>query len=92
MDLCLRLATTYLAARKLIGCSMADILNLRTMRIIAEGQVNSLKDFITLHQRKKTRGEAWFIQQAEVLQHRRQVVTLIDAEISRRKERESETA
>lgn len=54
--------------------------------------MNSLKDFITLHQRKKTRGEAWFIQQAEVLQHRRQVVTLIDAEISRRKERESEAA
>ncbi|RBO91868.1 hypothetical protein DFR47_1089 [Pseudochrobactrum asaccharolyticum] len=81
-----------LAALKRIGCRMAVTLNLRTMRTIAEGQVNSLKDFISLHRIKKTRGEAWFIQQEEILQHRRQVVRLIDAEISRRQERESEAA
>ena len=81
-----------LVALKPIGCRMSATLNLRTMRTIAEGQVNSLKDFITLHRIKKTRGEAWFIQQEEILQHRRQVVTLIDAELSRRQERESEAA
>lgn len=84
--------TTYSAALKPIGGRMSATLNLRTMRTIAEGQVNSLKDFISLHRIKKTRGEAWFIQQEEILQHRRQVVRLIDAEISRRQERESEAA
>lgn len=87
-----RLAMICLAALKLIGCRMSATLNLRTMRTIAEGQVNSLKDFISLHRIKKTRGEAWFIQQEEILQHRRQVVRLIDAEISRRQKQESEAA
>ena len=81
-----------MAALKLIGCRMADTLSLRTMRTIAEGEVQSLRDFISLHRRKKTRGEAWFIQQEQILQHRRQVVTLIDTAIASRRERESEAA
>ncbi|UCA47042.1 hypothetical protein [Pseudochrobactrum sp. XF203] len=71
---------------------MTETLNLRTMRTIAEGEIQSLRDFILLHRRKKTRGEAWFIQQEQILQHRRQVVTLIDTEITSRRERESEAA
>jgi len=90
--LCSLLAMICLAALKRIGCRMADTLNLRMMRTIAEGEVQSLRDFISLHRRKKTRGEAWFIQQEQILQHRRQVVTLIDTEIASRRERESEAA
>lgn len=68
---------------------MAELLNLRTMKDIAEGEVNSLMNFIRHHRAKRARGEAWFIQQEQILQHRRQVVKMINDEISRRQESEA---
>ncbi|MFK4826030.1 hypothetical protein ACI0FM_14760 [Paenochrobactrum sp. BZR 588] len=68
---------------------MTEPVNLRTMKVIAEGEVNSLSDFMRHHRAKRTRGEAWFIQQEQILQHRRQVVKMINDEISRRQESEA---
>ncbi|WP_420961103.1 hypothetical protein [Brucella sp. IR073] len=67
------------------------MLPLRTMLTTAIGEVSSLEDFIAFHRRKKTRGEAWFLQQEQILQHRRQVVSLIKKEIAGR-QAESEAA
>jgi hypothetical protein len=70
---------------------MMEAVPLRTMLTTAIGEVNSLQDFIAFHRRKKTRGDAWFLQMEQILQHRRQEVNLIEKEIAARKA-ESEAA
>jgi hypothetical protein len=61
-------------------------LPLSEMHTIAQGEVSSLVDFITLHQQKRTRPASWVEQNQRILQHRRQVVLLIEMEMTRRRE------
>ena len=51
---------------------------------LAQGEVKSLRDLISLHQRKGTRPQGWIEQHQRILQHRVQVVSLVEAEIGRR--------
>ena len=63
---------------------MTDPIRLTEMLGIAEGEVTSMVDLITLHQLKRSRAANWIEQHRRILQHRRQVVSLIKAEIDRR--------
>lgn len=65
----------------------ADPIRLTEMLGIAEGEVTSMQDLIALHRMKRTRPENWLEQHEKILQHRRQVVSLIKAEIERREAR-----
>lgn len=62
------------------------MLTLREMHDIAKGEVWSMEDLIRKGQRSKPqRPENWIAQHLRILQHRKQVVKLIDQQIDARK-------
>lgn len=62
------------------------MLNLREMHDIAKGEVSSMEDLIRKGQRSKPpRPDNWIAQHQRILQHRKQVLKLIESEIARRK-------
>lgn len=63
---------------------MSEPIRLTEMLAMAKGEVASLADLIALHRAKHTRPENWIEQHQRILQHRRQVVLLIESEIERR--------
>ena len=65
---------------------MTQPIRLREMLLIAKGEVNSLADLIALHRKKNTRPQSWLDQHERILQHRRQVVSLVQAQVERRAE------
>lgn len=71
---------------------MRDPIRLTEMLDIAEGEVRSMVGLITLHQQKRSRPDSWIEQHRRILQHRRQVVSLIRAEIDRRADKERNAA
>lgn len=52
---------------------------------IAEGEVASLQTLIELHRAKRSRPSTWFEQHERILQHRKQVVLLVEREIADRR-------
>jgi len=59
------------------------MLNLREMHDIAKGEVSSMEDLIRKGQRSKPpRPDNWIAQHQRILQHRRQVVKLIEKDIA----------
>lgn len=71
---------------------MTEAVRLSEMLGIAEGEVTSLEALIYLHQQKRTRPQTWIEQHLRILQHRRQVVPLINAEMDRRTAKERNAA
>lgn len=71
---------------------MSDAIRLTEMLVLAEGEVRSMVELITLHQEKRSRPANWIEQHQRILQHRRQVVSLIKAEIDRRADKERNVA
>lgn len=63
---------------------MTEPIRLTEMHILARGEVTSQADLIALHRKKGTRPDNWFVSAERILQHRKQVVTLIGQEIERR--------
>lgn len=62
------------------------MLNLREMHDIAKGEVSSMEDLIRKGQRSKPpRPDNWIAQHQRILQHRKQVVKLLDQQIDARK-------
>ncbi len=62
------------------------MLSMRQMLDIAKGEVWSMEDLIRKGQRSKPpRPENWIAQHQLILQHRKQVVKLIDQQIDARK-------
>ena len=62
------------------------MLNLREMHDIAKGEVSSMEDLIRKGQRSKPpRPDNWIAQHQRILQHRKQVVKLLDRQIEARK-------
>ncbi len=62
------------------------MLTLREMQDIAKGEVWSMEDLIRKGQHSKPpRPENWIAQHMRILQHRKQVVKLIDQQIDARK-------
>lgn len=62
------------------------MLNLREMHDIAKGEVSSMEDLIRKGQRSKPpRPDNWIAQHQRILQHRKQVVKLLDQQIGARK-------
>lgn len=63
---------------------LMEPIRLTEMAILARGEVTSKADLIALHRQKKTRPDNWFVGAERILQHRKQVVSIIDQEIERR--------
>lgn len=62
------------------------MLTLREMHDIARGEVSSMEDLIRKGQRSKPpRPDNWIAQHQRILQHRKQVVKLLDQQIDARK-------
>ncbi|MFV0800583.1 hypothetical protein EGJ57_04570 [Brucella anthropi] len=62
------------------------MLSLRQMHDIAIGEVRSMEDLLRKGQRSKPpRPENWVAQHLHILQHRKQVVKLIEQQIEARK-------
>ena len=62
------------------------MLTLREMHDIAKGEVSSMEDLIRKGQRSKPpRPDNWIAQHQRILQHRKQVVKLLDQKIDARK-------
>ena len=62
------------------------MLTLREMHDIAKGEVWSMEDLIRKGQRSKPpRPDNWIAQHQRILQHRKQVVKLLDQQIDARK-------
>ncbi|WP_455296433.1 hypothetical protein [Brucella pituitosa] len=62
------------------------MLTLREMHDMAKGEVWSMEDLIRKGQRSKPpRPDNWIAQHQRILQHRRQVVKLLDQQIDARK-------
>lgn len=65
-------------------CDMSAVLSLRQMRDAAIGEVGSMIDLIEKGKRAKPpKPPHWFSQHEYLLQHRRQVVQIIEADIAR---------
>lgn len=62
------------------------MLTLREMHDIARGEVSSMEDLIRKGQRSKPpRPDNWVAQHQRILQHRKQVVKVIEQQIDARK-------
>jgi|GEM_PF-1684250 len=62
------------------------MLTLREMHDIAKGEVWSMEDLIRKGQRSKPpRPENWIAQNSRILQHRKQVVKVLEQQIDARK-------
>lgn len=62
------------------------MLTLREMHDIARGEVSSMEDLIRKGQRSKPpRPDNWIAQHQRIVQHRKQVVKLLDQQIDARK-------